>query len=98
MSDTPEGKVKKAIRKWLDTLPDTFYFFPVASQFGKAGIPDIVVCHHGRFIGIEVKAPGRRSTLTDRQKQIGWDIVDAGGKWLVADSLEQVQEWWPVNG
>jgi len=39
-----------------------YWFYPVASGYGSAGIPDIVCCYHGRFIGIECKAGSGKTT------------------------------------
>jgi len=38
----------------------------VASGYGSAGIPDIVCCYRGRFVGIECKAgKGKTTALQD---------------------------------
>jgi len=38
----------------------------VASGYGSAGIPDIVCCYKGRFVGIECKAgKGKTTALQD---------------------------------
>lgn len=29
------------------------------SRYGRSGIPDLLICHRGRFIALEVKRPGR---------------------------------------
>ena len=46
-------------------------------QFTKSGIPDIIVCHRGKFIAIEVKAPKGKPTLL--QINSLKEIEDAGG-------------------
>jgi pantoate kinase len=55
MANTPEAKVKKQIRKILDTTR-CYYAMPVGSGFGNSGVPDFLVCHQGTFVGIEAKA------------------------------------------
>ena len=30
-----------------------------ATPYGRRGVPDILVCHAGRFIGLELKRPGQ---------------------------------------
>lgn len=55
MASTPEAKVKAAVKKILDAH-GAYYFSPVTGGFGKSGVPDIIVCYRGRFIGIECKA------------------------------------------
>ena len=52
------------------------------------GLPDILGCFEGRFFGIEVKRPGKESTLTERQRLILRRIRDAGGRSGVATTVE----------
>lgn len=94
MAETPERKVK---RKVIDILKSmgAYYTMPVASGFGNAGVPDILVCYQGRFIGIECKANGGKPTrlqLSNLQA-----IRDAGGLAFIIDeqnlfSLKQLME------
>ena len=51
------------------------------------GCPDLIACFHGRFVGIEVKDTGK--TAKDNQVEFGQKIVDAGGVYIVADSVEK---------
>lgn len=88
---TPEAKVKNKIKEYLKTIPDLYYFTPIGSVYGKSGAPDIVVCYHGKFIGIEVKAPGKLGTQTKLQKQAQEKIEQAGGVYLLVDNVEQVK-------
>ena len=55
MAMTPEGKVKAKVRKKLDEAK-AYYFMPATGGYGKSGVPDIVACVNGWFIGIECKA------------------------------------------
>lgn len=67
MAQTPEGKVKAAVRKVLDAN-NVYYFMPAANGFGRAGIPDIICCFKGRFIALEIKAgKGKTTALQDRE-------------------------------
>jgi Holliday junction resolvase len=62
---TPERKVKSKVTKLL-TEKGAYWFYPVASGYGSAGIPDIVCCYRGRFVGIECKAgKGKTTALQD---------------------------------
>ena len=61
MAATPESKVKKKVTKVLDDL-GAYWFYPVASGFGKSGVPDIIACWRGRFVAIECKANGGKVT------------------------------------
>lgn len=77
---TPEAKVKKAVTKILKDR-GAYYFTPVTGGFGASGVPDIVACFHGKFIGIECKAGNNKPTAL-QQKNLD-DIEKAGGVALV---------------
>lgn len=57
-----------------------------------AGLPDIVACICSHFVGIEMKAPGKENTLTERQAKKLRDIKSAGGVGVLCTSVEQVEE------
>ena len=80
MAITPEGKVKKEVRRVLDSL-GAYYVMPVTGGYGKQGAPDFLVCHHGKFFGIETKAG--KGKLTILQEMNLKRIVEAGGVALV---------------
>ena len=77
---TPEGKVKAKVVKVLKEH-GIWYFFPANNGYGKAGIPDIVCCVSGAFLGIEVKS--ERGVVSALQAQVGQEIHRAGGNWIV---------------
>lgn len=65
MASTPEAKVKAAVKKLLDEM-SIYHFSPVQNGMGRAGIPDIIGCYNGRFLGIECKAgKGKTTALQD---------------------------------
>lgn len=80
MSKTPEGKVKAKV---VDILKEAgvYYFFPVTGGFGRSGIPDIVACYRGRFIGIECKTGTKQPTALQTRELDRIDSV--GGVTLV---------------
>ena len=59
-------------------------------MYGTAGIPDIICCYKGRFLGLEVKQPSGR--LTELQKQTIDKINTAGGIALRVDSVIDVKK------
>jgi Holliday junction resolvase len=61
MARTAEGKVKDVVTKILKER-GAYYFFPVTGGFGRSGVPDIVACYKGWFIGIECKAGTNKPT------------------------------------
>jgi hypothetical protein len=85
---TPEGRVKDEIRKWLKEQ-GAYVFSPVQTGLGSRTL-DLLVCWHGRFVGIEVKRPGKVATRL--QAQIITNIQDAGGEAFCVDSLEACQK------
>jgi hypothetical protein len=88
---TPEGKVKKRVKAILDELK-VYHFSPMQNGMGRAGIPDIVACHSGKFIGIECKAGDNKPTaLQERELN---RILNAGGEAFVIneENIEQLRE------
>jgi Holliday junction resolvase len=80
MAKTPEKKVKDKVVALLKQH-GAYYFYPVTSGFGTSGVPDIVACHRGTFIGIECKAGGNKPTaLQEKNLQL---IAESGGVALV---------------
>lgn len=57
-------------------------------RFGALGSPDIICVVEGRFVGIEVKAPGGRQS--EHQISFQKRLEAAGGKYILAYSLEDV--------
>jgi len=89
MAMTPEVKVKQRVTALLKQV-GAYYFYPVTSGFGSSGVPDIVACYRGWFIGIECKA-GKNKPTKLQQKNLT-DIDTAGGIAMVVneDNVEQV--------
>jgi len=56
----------------------------------KLGMPDVVACLGGRFVGIECKAP--KGTLSPFQKRAKEDIERSGGLYWVVRTPEQFEE------
>jgi len=78
---TPEGRIKAKVDKMLSQLR-VWSFSPQAGPFGRAGIPDRILCANGSFIGIEVKAD-RTKKPTRLQVQCMAQIEASGGKCFV---------------
>ena len=83
---TPEGKVKKEIKDYLRSK-GAYFFMPVQTGYGSPTL-DILACVNGKFVGIEVKRPGKGATA--RQHLIISEIIQAGGIAFVADRVEDV--------
>ena len=91
MATTPEKKVKDAVTKILKEY-NAYYFYPATGGFGRSGVPDIVVCFNGHFIGIECKAGN--NTTTALQKRELMNIEFSGGIPMVVNetNIEDVRE------
>jgi hypothetical protein len=89
---TPEGRVKNLISRMLDRH-GAYRYMPVPYGYGPTGI-DYFVCHKGRFIGIEAKAPGKKPTAL--QDNVLARIRAAGGVTFVIDGeagLKELETW-----
>jgi len=80
MALTPEKKVKNKVVALLKEH-SAYYFFPATYGMGRSGIPDVVCCHNGAFIGIECKA-GKNTTTMLQDRELA-AIEAAGGIALV---------------
>ena len=82
MAMTPEAKVKKRAVVQLKTL-GAYYFYPVTGGWGKSGVPDIVACYKGLFLGLECKAgKGKPTKLQELNLK---QIDDIGGYALIVN-------------
>ena len=89
MAQTPEGKVKAAVKARLKEL-GVWWCMPMGTGFGNSGVPDFICCHEGRFLAIETKAPGKRSNTTELQDRQIMAIHKAGGSAVVIDDVRQL--------
>jgi len=62
MAQTPEGKVKAAVKKVLTDSKQwgsIYQFWPVQTGYGASTL-DCLGCYQGRAFAIETKAPGKK--------------------------------------
>lgn len=87
-----EKWVKAQVVKMLKDL-DAYYFYPVASGYMRTGVPDIVACLNGRFLGIECKANGNKTTEIQDRNLVA--IKKNGGVAMVVDenNLDELKEY-----
>lgn len=85
-----EQEIVDSIKKYLQTIPNLFFWKEHGGQFGTAGIPDLIVCYKGKFIAFECKRPGGKPTLL--QKITMNKIGKAKGIAKIVTSVEQVRE------
>lgn len=88
MAMTPEKRVKNAVVKILK-LYNAYYFSPVTGGFGKSGVPDIIACVNGQFVGIECKAGNNKPTLLQLRELEA--IKAAGGYSIVVNETNETE-------
>lgn len=82
----PEAKIGKKIREYIEGAGG-FVFKVHGGPQMMAGLPDLVCCIQGLFVGIEVKQPGQNPTA--RQVFVHNLIRRSGGHVVVAHSVEE---------
>ena len=84
----PESKLSRKIMDAL-RLEGYFCYKNHGSEFMMAGLPDIMVCAEGQFIGLETKMPSARGNVSPIQKRVHWKIEQAGGHAFVVCSPQE---------
>ena len=84
---TPEALLTKSIRHLLNSA-GVFHYKAWGGPMSAPGVPDIIGCFKGRFIGIEVKAP--KGVVSSYQQNFIDRINEAGGIGIIARSLDDV--------
>lgn len=83
-----ERDIVAAIKRYLASLgSDVFFWKEHGGPYGTSGVPDIICCYKGRFLGLEAKLPGGK--LTELQKRALDKINRAGG---IARRVESVDD------
>ena len=80
MSKKPETVFKERALKDLATIPGAWFF--KTQEVARRGIPDIILCLDGLFIGIELKIDGEK--LEPLQEYNLMRIEECGGKSFTA--------------
>ncbi len=84
-----EKDIVAAIKKYLASLgSDVFFWKEHGGPYGTSGVPDIICCYKGRFLGLECKLPNGR--LSELQKRAIDKINQAGGIACRVESVEDV--------
>ena len=91
----PEEKVKAEHKAFLTSI-GAWWFMPVQTGYGAAGVPDFLCCVQGRMVAIETKAPGKRPTKW--QEQMIARINSAGGCAFWTDSLDYTKQMLKAGG
>lgn len=77
----PKQRESRLSRQIMNALREEgiFCFKVHGSEHMMAGLPDIIACVDGYFVGLEVKHPETRDNLSERQKYIQKQIRTANG-------------------
>lgn len=85
-----EHDIIVAIKIYLMSLgSDIFFWKEHGATYGTNGIPDIICCYKGRFLGLEAKLPGGK--LTALQRRALEKINAAGGIGRRVESVDDVK-------
>ena len=85
-----ERDIVIAIKNYLASLgSDVFFWKEHGGPYGTSGIPDIICCYKGRFLGLEAKLPGGK--LTALQRRALDKINAAGGIGRRVESVDDVK-------
>lgn len=83
-----ESKRSRQILKMLRARGG-FWFKVHGSEYMMAGLPDIIGCYRGFFVGFEVKHPETRDNTSPRQEYVLSKIQSAGGFATVVCTKEE---------
>lgn len=84
-----EAVIMQDIRKYLTKNKYYWSNLPAGSPSHRPGDPDMIACIKGRYVAIEGKTiTGRQSP---RQLEVEKLIINAGGIYAVARSVEDVE-------
>ena len=86
---TPEAKVKKKAVQILKQH-GAYYFYPVTGGYGRSGVPDIIACYKGRFIGIECKAGTNKPTALQQKNLTDIKLADGIALVVNEENIEEV--------
>lgn len=90
-----EQQIQTKIKDWIEK--NGGYVVKVV-QATKAGVPDLLVCYKGMFIGIEVKKYNTKNNVSKLQRHNLNLIQAAEGKTIVAWDLDMVIDFFKELG
>ncbi len=86
-----EKELQNDCIKYLKSLDDCWFFKTVGSSTQAGGIPDLIICYKGQFVGAELKV-GNKYKATGRQELVMKYINRAHGKAGVVKSIDDLNE------
>jgi len=103
-NQTPEKDLEKLVMLWLRqnnwkawVVESKAVFSKAAGRFlrgsAQAGFPDMCgLNERGLFVAIELKSPGRRSTLREAQRAFLLEVIDSNGFACCIDSVDLLEK------
>ena len=82
-----ESQIQRQILKYLNSLPNCVAW--KIQSGNERGIPDVLACYRGCFVGIEVKCPGLNPTPIQRAQMDR--VVAADGVAATARCVDDVR-------
>ena len=71
-----EKRFENQVKQYLDSI-GAWYLKTISNGYQRAGIPDLLICYKGRFLGVELKA--KKGKATPLQKYELKQIRQSGG-------------------
>ncbi len=105
-NQSPERDLQKEVINWLNSLGFSVDNVESKAQFSETmqryisqpnapGLPDIIGNDpNGHSVYIEMKAPGKRSTLREKQRIFLNKKIDSNAFAIVVDSKEDIWKWY----
>lgn len=87
---TPEQKIKKKIKDWIDREGIGYWAAVTGGSYSKPGQPDLILCINGKFVGVEGKVPVS-GVQSQHQKNNQEDIEHYGGQYIIARTVEELK-------
>lgn len=85
-----EGELQAKIMSWLKAhRHDIWSLKVVGNALQTTGVPDIILCKNGKFVGIELKRPDGKGRTREVQKAHLRRINNAGGIGVVIDDYDE---------
>jgi len=82
---TPEGKLTRKIKLHLKKKK-VWHLKVHGGPMQMAGVPDLLLCVKGKFVALELKAPGKKVTRLQQHQMER--IKDSGGLAYVIDDFD----------
>lgn len=82
----PEARIQQRIHKAL-TARGVFCFKIHGSESMMAGLPDLICCVDGKFLGLEVKTPLTLDNVSPRQRYVKGLIEASSGQCHIVASI-----------